>query len=96
MRDAFKSLGILTVYPKNITELEISFEECDYSSKEGSGLMRPIRIRFYGPTQNSFTLSLSAMSIDTADGLGLGIFIDSTTHKHSSRATAGKIILSIP
>ena len=72
-------------------DLQISFQECDYSITEGfTQLNWPISLEFYGPTENSFSLTLSTVSIDRAEADGLSAFIDFGGITSASRATAGK------
>ena len=69
--------------------LEINFGETDYSIEEGSGeLTCPITLQFRN-NQNPFTVMLSPVTVATAEGMGLGFFINSMTITASSRATAG-------
>ena len=72
-------------------DLQISFQECDYSITEGfTQLNWPISLEFYGPTENSFSLTLSTVSIDRAEADGLSAFIDFGGITSAYRATAGK------
>ena len=69
--------------------LEISFEESDYSIEEGSRMLSsPITLQFK-TNQNPFTVRLSPVIVDTAEGMDLGFFINSRTITQASRATAG-------
>jgi hypothetical protein len=71
--------------------LEISFLEPDYSYDEGlTMLSTPIRLQFR-PNQNPFNITLSPVTVDTAESMGLGIFINSDTIAQGSRATAGTL-----
>ena len=66
--------------------LEINFGESDYSIEEGSGVLSsPITLQFRN-NQNPFRVRLSAV---TAEGMGLGFFINSMTIDASSRAITG-------
>ena len=70
-------------------ELQINFGESDYRIEEGSGmLITPITLQFR-ENQNPFTVILTAVTVDEADSLGLGFFINSNTIGNPSRATAG-------
>ena len=70
--------------------LEINFEESDYYIAEGSErLSSPITLQFRG-NQNPFNLTLTAVTVDTAEAMGLGLFINSYyIDRPSFRATAG-------
>ena len=69
--------------------LEINFGESDYSIEEGSmRFSSPIALQFR-QNQNPFMLVLSPVTIDTAEGKNLGIFINSETIVAGSQATAG-------
>ena len=72
--------------------LEINFEESDYSIEEGSRMLSsPITLQFR-TNQNPFTVRLSPVTVDTAEGKELGHFINSGTIAPSSRARAGTIL----
>ena len=69
--------------------LEINFEESDYSIEEGSYMpSSPIYLQFK-TNQNPFTVTLHSVTVDTAEGMDLGFFINSGTIAQASRATAG-------
>ena len=70
--------------------LEINFEESDYYIAEGSErLSSPITLQLR-ENQNPFNLTLTAVSVDTAEAMGLRLFIDSYyIDRPSLRATAG-------
>ena len=70
--------------------LEINFEESDYYIAEGSErLSSPITLQFR-ENQNPFNLTLTAVTVDTAEAMGLGLFINSYyIDQPSFRATAG-------
>ena len=74
-------------------ELELFFEACDYTITEGQSLTRPIRLQFYGPTQNPFTATLSTTSIDLAEERGLGNFTGFSSIGTHLRATPGIMII---
>ena len=69
-------------------ELQINFGESDYRIVEGSGMLITITLQFR-QNQNPFTVILTPVTVDDADSLGLGFFINSDTIDSSSRATAG-------
>ena len=69
-------------------ELQINFGESDYRIVEGSGMLITITLQFR-QNQNPFTVILTPVTVDEADSLGLGFFINSNTIDSSSRATAG-------
>ena len=71
--------------------LEINFEDDDYSIEEGGTLNSVIRLQFR-QNQNPFTVRLCPVSIDTAEAMNLGSFIDSDTIDDISRATAGELL----
>ena len=73
--------------------LKISFLESDYSFDEGSTtatLNTQITLQFQ-PNQNPFNITLSPVTVDTAESMGLGFFINSETILPGSRATAGTL-----
>ena len=75
-----------------VTGLEINFEEDDYSIEEGGTLSTIIRFQFR-QNQNSFTVRLCPLSIDDAEAMNLGFFIDSGTIDEISRATPGRLLI---
>ena len=69
--------------------LEINFGELGYSIEEGSGVLSsPITLQFRN-NQNPFRVRLSPVTVFTAEGMGLGFFINSMTIDASSRAITG-------
>ena len=70
--------------------LEINFEESDYYVVEGSETLGyPITLHFR-ENQNPFNLTLTAVTVDTAEAMGLRLFINSYyIDRPSLRATAG-------
>ena len=71
------------------TVLEINFRESKFVLEEGStGLCSPIVLEFQN-NQNPFTVTLSPVSVATAEVKGVGFFIKSDTIYSQSRATAG-------
>ena len=75
-----------------VTGLEINFEEDDYSIEEGGTLSTIIRFQFR-QNQNSFTVRLCPLSIDDAEAMNLGFFIDSGTIDEISRAMPGRLLV---
>ena len=75
-----------------VTGLEINFEEDDYSIVEGGTLSTIIRFQFR-QNQNSFTVRLCPLSIEDAEDMNLGFFIDSETIDEISRATPGRLLI---
>ena len=67
----------------------INLEESDYSIEEGGTLSTDIRLQFSN-NQNPFTVTLTPVDIDTAEALGLGVFIDFDISA-ISRATLGNV-----
>lgn len=55
--------------------LEINFAESDYSIEEGDTLSTDISLQFRN-NQNPFTITLSPLTIDVAEGYNLSAFID--------------------
>ena len=69
--------------------LQINFGEADYSIEEGSDeLTSTITLQFRN-NQNPFTVRLSPVTIDTAESMNLGFFINSITITADHRATLG-------
>ena len=69
--------------------LQINFGESDYSIEEGSTMLSSqISLKFRA-NQNPFTVLLSPVTIDVAESMGLGEFINSDTIQPTFRATAG-------
>ena len=70
--------------------LEINFGGSDYCIVEGgSGILSsPIILQFRN-NQNPFIVRLSPVTVSTAEGMGLGDFINSMTIDASSRAITG-------
>ena len=60
-----------------LTELEVYFEETAYSVREEdtADTMPIIRVQFTKTTQSPFTLTVTPVSIDVAESLGIGDFI---------------------
>ena len=67
----------------------MSFEQYDYGIAEGSTMLHsPIRLQFK-TNQNPFNITLSPVTIATAEMEGRGFFINSATITNSSKATSG-------
>ena len=70
-------------------ELEINFLDCDQIINEGSRTLTiPISLAFR-LNQNPFTIILTPVTVDSAESMGLGPFINSQTIAQDSRAIAG-------
>ena len=68
--------------------LQINFGESDYSVAEGYPILSyPITLQLM-ENQNPFTLTLTPVTVDTAETMGLGLFISPYSFP-GSRATAG-------
>ncbi|CAI8019898.1 hypothetical protein GBAR_LOCUS11919 [Geodia barretti] len=67
---------------------------CSYSLRtattdyRGISCVRPLRVHYYGPVQNPFTLIMRTMSVSSAESISVGNFIGSDTISNSYRATA--------
>ena len=88
----FCALYNIVILHQSIVGLEINFEDSDYSSTEGSGLRTPITMQFRN-NQNPFTIIFSPVTIATAEGKGVGNFINSDTIEEEARATAGGVMV---
>ena len=73
----------------SLSVLNISFGQSNYSIVEGSTFPR-ITLQFT-TNQNSFNITLSAVTIDTAQSMGLGIFIDSNAIQRAATGMLTKI-----
>ena len=69
--------------------LEINFGESDYSIAEGSRWLSSYITLQFRENQNPFNLTLTPVTVDTAEAMGLGFFINAETIALGSRATAG-------
>ena len=67
--------------------LEINFAETDYSIQEGSTMLSSQISLQYRTNQNPFNITLTAVTVDTAESMGVGYFINSDTIGY--RASAG-------
>ena len=75
------------------TELEINFDELDYSIEEGDSTANLITVQ-YRRTENDFTLRLTPVSITDSELMyDVVAFVDPTDIDEEARATAGDIIL---
>ena len=73
----------------SLSDLQINFGESDLTIVEGSNMLStPIKLQFRA-IQNPFTVTLSPVTIATAESKGLGFFINSMTITEPFRATAG-------
>ena len=70
--------------------LEINLES-DYSILEGSTMLSTQITLHFRPNQNPFNITLSPVTVDTAESMGLGFFINSETIAQGYRATAGTL-----
>ena len=70
--------------------LEINFGESDYSIAEGSERLSSRITLQLRENQNPFTLTLTPVTVDTAEAMGLGVFINSESIAQISRATTGR------
>ena len=69
--------------------LQIYFGESDYFIGEGLDTLSSTITFHFRESQNPFTVRLSPVTIDTAESMNLGFFINSATIRSNSRATAG-------
>ena len=76
------------------TELQIAFEDTEYSVTEGAGLSTPIRLQFRG-TQSPFNIIFSPVTITNAVDKRLGSFINSDNIQEDARATAGELDVAV-
>ena len=67
--------------------LQINFGESDYSVAEGYPILSYPTLQLM-ENQNPFTLTLTPVTVDTAETMGLGLFINPYSFP-GSRATAG-------
>ena len=70
------------------TVLMINFGELDYSTDESSSILSPPITLQFRTNQNPFTVVLSSVTVDSAESMGLGFFINSETIPQGYRATA--------
>ena len=71
------------------TGLEINFEESDYSMIEGITVLSTTMTLTFRSNQNPFSVILTAVTVDTAESMGLGSFINSDNIVPYFRATEG-------
>ena len=73
------------------TELQINFEELDYSIDEGDSTANLITMQ-YRRTENDFTLRLTPVSIADSESMyDVVAFVDPADTDEEARATAGDI-----
>ena len=73
--------------------LQINFEESDYYIGEGSSMLSSqLSLRFRA-NQNPFSVTLTPVTIDIAENMSLGDFINSDSIEPTFRATAGVELL---
>ena len=68
----------------------INFRESDYSTVEGSNMLNLAISLQFRYNQNPFTVRLTPVTVDTAESMNLGFFINSDTITADSRARASK------
>ena len=79
------------MYAYSFTELEINFEELDYSIDEGDSTANLITMQ-YSRTENDFTLRLTPVSIADSESMyDVVAFVDPADIDEEARATAGDI-----
>ena len=69
--------------------LQINFEESDYSITEGVSVLSDTMTLTFRSNQNPFSVILTPVTIDTAQNMGLGSFINFDNIARTFRATAG-------
>ena len=69
--------------------LEIAFEVSDYSITEGISVLSNTMTLTFRSNQNPFSVILTADTVDTAESMGLGSFINSDNIVPYFRATEG-------
>ena len=86
------SKSLLFTFPG--LEINFDLEGCDYAVFEegSSSLNTPIKLQ-YRRNQNPFTVTVTPSSIDQAEAMGLGHFVNSRTISPSFRAISGRYIL---
>ena len=72
--------------------LQINFREADYFITEGSDTLSSAITLEFRNNQNPFTVRLTAVTVDTAESMKLGFFINSAMIAADSRATLGQLI----
>ena len=79
------------MYAYCFTELQINFEELDYSINEGESTANVITMQ-YRRTENDFTLRLTPVSIADSESMyDVMPFVDPADIDEEARATAGDI-----
>ena len=71
------------------TGLEYAFEVSDYSITEGISVLSNNMVLTFRNNQNPFSVTLTPVTIDTAENLGLVSFVNSDNIAPTFRATAG-------
>ena len=69
--------------------LEINFDECDVSIKEGSSTSTISITLSFRNNQNPFMIMLTPVTIERAENLSLGSFINFNSISPTFQATAG-------
>ena len=72
--------------------LQINFGEADYSITEGSDTLSSTITLEFSNNQNPFTVRLTPITVDTAESMKLGFFINSAMIRADSRATLGQFV----
>ena len=72
--------------------LQISFRESEYFIEEGSDMLSSSITLQFRNNQNPFRVRLSTVTVDTAERMGLGFFINSGIITHHSRAITGNTL----
>ena len=79
------------MYAYCFTELQINFEELDYSIEEGESTADLITMQ-YRRTENDFTLRLTPVSIADSESMyDVVLFVDPDDIDEEARATAGDV-----
>ena len=73
--------------------LQINFAEPDYSIGEGFSRLSSLISFTFRANQNPFSVTLTPFTIDIAENMSLGDFINSYTIRPTFRATAGVELL---
>ena len=88
-------MQVLTLYTHVSfhTVLEINFKEAEYPITEGTPLSVLMQFR---RTQSPFNITLTPVSISSAEDCGLGDFINCAAIGEDFRATPGTKIMGVP
>ena len=76
-----------------MTVLQINFEQTYHSVLEYSTMLS-VTLQF-NKNQSPFNITLSAVTINQIESMGLDVFIDSSSIVQSQRATAGKVCMCL-